>query len=427
MVSVGERIKDIYRTEYKRRPVSTFFLTILIVFFAVFAVLVIITGGDALYNMFNANHSLYFSDHFDSVFYSYDRPYTFHHVIYPPLVTVFYAVLGDFIIPYVDIPGGMFLTPELIRDSQMGILSFMIITAVTFYALFVIFSRLMKNADVRKELLFLFTILLAYPFVYAVERGNSIIMALVFCFFFLLGYRSENKYVRCASYIALGIAAGIKLYPAILWLLIVRERRYREAAVCMTIVAALIFLPFLLTDGDPMILLDSIGRHTEANLGFTNIDQIITAIFREGLGVSAGIVAIIKYAAIGAFTLLSFIVILFDKEMKFWKILTVVSCNLILGLGVGVQYQTVYMIIPILYFLAAEKEMSGGNMFYAACFAMMMAFIPVIEFAGLYPSAMAGAVESAFIIIVAIAVLREGLKRIYHKRSVNNNNADVSA
>jgi len=418
MLAAVNRIKGIYRKEYERNPVFTLFLTIMIAFFAVFVIAAVISGGDTFYYVLNADRSKIFSDHFDSILYSSDHPYTrlTDPVIYPPLVTVFYIILGQFIIPYVNIPPGETLSARLIMETQMGITSFFIIMVLTFYALYLIVSKIMKEESFRKKLMFLFTVVLAYPFIYAVERGNSVILALVFCFVFLLGYRSENKIIRYASYIALGCAAGIKLYPAILLLLILRDRNYREAGICTAIVAALIFVPFIFTDGNPMILFDTILSHTDTRLGVTNINQIILGIFQEWLGLSGWIATTISYAVIGVFTLLSVIVILFDREMKFWKVVALIACNLILGLGVGVQYQVVYMMIPILYFLAAEKEMTKENRFYAVCFAMTMVLMPGIMIAGIYPSAAIGAIESAFVIVIAIALLYEGLKRIYRNR-----------
>jgi len=428
MTSAFDRMKDAYRKEYENNPVFTLFLTILIAFFIVFVIAAIVTGGDTFYYVLNSKKSMVFSDYFESVVSSYNNPYTNYHVVYPSMVTVFYAVIGHFTMPYVNIPASASLEESfgLLRDSQMGIMSFVLITLVTFYVLHLIYIKIMKGTNLRKELMFLFLILLSYPFIYALERGNSIILALVFCFLFLLGHRSENKWIRYASYIALGIAAGIKIYPAILWLLLIRDKQYREAGICAAIVAALFLIPFIFTDGNPIMLFDNAFTYAESNLGFTNIIQITGGLLHEILGFSAGIASVVGYTILGLFTLLSFIVIVFDKEMKFWKILTLFGCNLVLGLGVGVQYQIIYMLPAMLYFLAAEREMTKNNKFYVICFAMMLVLIPGIKFAisvstdagdfSYYPSAVIGAIETAFVIIVAIALLHEGLGRMYRNR-----------
>jgi uncharacterized membrane protein YhaH (DUF805 family) len=391
------------------------------VFFALFVASVIITGGDTLYYTLNSDQSKLFSDHFDSIFSGSDRPYTQYQVIYPSLATVFYIILGNFVIPFVNIPAGGSLSSEMIRDSQVGIMSFFVIVLMMFFTLHMIFSRILKDRHRQKEFVFLFVILLGYPFIYALERGNNIILALIFCFLFLLGYRSENKFIRYASYVALGIAAGFKIYPAILVLLIARDRKrtgrryaYKETGICISVVMLLMFVPFIFTDGTPLVFLENVISYTGANLGVTNINQIILGIFQETLGWPGDIVSVISYAMIGLFTLLSVIVILFDTEMKFWKVIALLSCNLILGLGVGIQYQVIYMAMPILFFLAAEKEMTRENLFYTLCFAMTMILVPGIAQGA---SAVIGAMESAVVAVIAIALLREGLLRIYRNRS----------
>ena len=426
MATAVDWMKSMYRKEYERNPVFTLFLTILIVFFIVFVISVVITGGDTFYYILNSTRSDIFSDHFNSVVDSRDDPYTKHCLIYPPLVTIFYFVIGHFTAPFVGAPAGETITMDMLRNSQMGIMSFLFIVLVALYVLYVLFSKIIKEKGVRKELMFLFAVLLAYPFLFALERGNSIIMALVFCLFFLLGYRSENKYVRYASYIALGCAAGIKLYPVIFGLLILRERQHREFAICAAIVAALMFIPFIFTDGNPLMLFDNVFSYSSTVLGVTNIEQILVGVLQIGHGVAEGTVSIISYATVGLFTILSFIVIIFDKEMKFWKVVALLGCNLVLGFGLGIQYQIIYMIPAILFFLAAEKETTRENLFYIVCFAMTIALIPGIDiaffstlFAGVdaYPSAVIGAMESVFVIIIAIALLREGLLRIYRSRN----------
>jgi hypothetical protein len=342
---------------------------------------------------------------------------------------VFYALIGKFVMPHVDIPPGTPLHEQivLVRDTQMGLITFVIITLLVFYLLYLIFSRIIKEKGVRKELMFLFLVLLGYPFVYAVERGNNIILALVFCFLFLLGYRSENRFIRYASYIALACAAGLKIYPAIFGLLILRERRYREAAVCVAIAAVIMLVPFLLTDGNPLILFENIFYWADMSLGFTNISQITIGLLHEMLGIPEGTASLIRYALLGIFTVLSFIVILFDRGMKYWKVIALIGCNLVLGFGLGVQYQIIYMLPAMLYFMASEREMTKENLFYTICFAMMMVLIPGVEIALFsdiigtlaYPSAVIGAMESAFVIVVAAALLREGLGRLYRDRFRN--------
>jgi hypothetical protein len=426
MAAIVDRMICIYRKEYDKNPVFTLFLTILVLFFAVFVAAALMSGGNTIHNILNYPGSLVLSDFFDSILHSSDHPYTKYNGIYPPLVTALYALLGRFIIPYVDVPVGEELSSEIIRNSQLGIMSFVFITLITMYALYIACSKIMKDADIRKDLLFLFAILLAYPFIFAIERGNNIILALVFCLIFLIGYRSENKWIRYASYAALGFATGFKLYPAILWLLTLRDRVYKEAGICAMIVAALVFVPFIFTDGNPFILLDNISYHSQKVIGAYGATNITSMVFLIFNGVfSESVLWLISNAVIVTAFIMSIIIILFDKEMKFWKVVALISCNLILGPGTGVQYQMVYMLLPILYFLASEKKMSRENLFYTVCFAMTMVLIPGIQIMN-HPSRMIGGMESVFVVMIMAAILYEGLLRIYRNRRSERLSTDAA-
>lgn len=413
MSVVIDKIRNTFNREYTENPIFTLFLAILLLFFVMFILAAIITGGESILSVLIKEDT--FMDHFNSIMDSSDRPYSRGEVIYPPLATIFYIIIGNITIPFVDVTGD--LTAGMLRDSQMGIMSLILLILVVFYALHLIYHRIMKVNDIKKELMFLFLILLSYPFLFAVERGNNILLALVFSFLFLLGYRSENRIIRYTSYFALGCAAGLKLYPAILALLIVRDRRYKEAAICMSIVAATVLLPFVFTDGNPIMLMDTIFSYTNTHPGSFNINQLSLAVFQDFFGFSHETGSIIGFTITSVFTILSFAVILFDRRMKFWKILALLSCNLVLGFGLGCPYQMIYMTMPILFFLVSEKEMTKENLFFTICFAMTMALIPGIIFHNNWM--VTGCIESMFAIIIAIALIYEGLRRIFRDRSID--------
>ena len=82
-----------------------------------------------------------------------------------------------------------------------------------------------------------------------------------------MGYQSDNKIIRYLSYISLGIATGIKIFPAIFSILIIKERKWKEFGYCFIIVVAILFLPFLLTDGTPLSLLDTIMNYSTDSAG----------------------------------------------------------------------------------------------------------------------------------------------------------------
>jgi hypothetical protein len=230
-----------------------------------------------------------------------------------------------------------------------------------------------------------------------------------------MGYRSENKFIRYASYIALGCAAGIKLYPAILWLLIVRERRYREAGICMLVVLALVLVPFIFTDGDPMMLFDVVMDNTGRLDGRPSYFTQLVSALQGASDLSDGTLLAMGYTVNFAFALLSFAVVLFDREMKPWKIIAILSCNIILGPGTGYPYNFVYMMMPMMFFFASEKEMTRENLFYLVFFTCVMALMPDIG----YLSPVQSMVNMWMTLTVLTALLCEGCRRICRERFGN--------
>ena len=106
---------------------------------------------------------------------------------------------------------------------------------------------------------------LSAPAVFALERGNIILLAAVLCCWFLLGYRSARPLVRELAFLALAAAAALKIFPALLGLLLLRERRWRDALRLAAYGLCAVFLPFLLLNGgfqNLPLLFENFGAHT---------------------------------------------------------------------------------------------------------------------------------------------------------------------
>ena len=217
-----KKIKETYMKEYGRFPLMTVFITGMVATVLFCVIMNIFTHGLSSYFAMFPDKNDIFMDYFNSIFYSLNDPYTEYKVIYPPLITAIYELIGHWIT--IDPP----LDGFDIRASYTGMFSYVLLTMV---AVFVMHSLLRRNrdskVDVRNEILILLLIF-SYPMLFTVMRGNCIVYSLIFTILFLYGYRSESPTVRCLSYISLGIAAGLKMYPALFGLLVIRERNVKD-------------------------------------------------------------------------------------------------------------------------------------------------------------------------------------------------------
>ena len=126
--------------------------------------------------------------------------------------------------------------------------------------------RMLSSAEKGKRLLLAAACSLCAPTLYAFERGNIILLAAVLCLFFLLGYESPRPIVREAAFAALAVAAALKIYPALLGLLLLRQRRFSEALRLMLYGVLAVFAPFLCMEGgfaNLPLLLENFGVHTD--------------------------------------------------------------------------------------------------------------------------------------------------------------------
>jgi hypothetical protein len=339
-----------------------------------------ITKGNSLGDMLFYDRHDYFMDYFNSIYYSLHDPYFEYDVIYPALTTAGYYAIGA-VLEVVQVP---FTDAITIRESPLGMLSYLLITAV---ALFVLYKALNKNKEEsRKETAIFFILsLLSFPMLFSIDRGNSVLIAVIFSLLFLVGYNSDNKKIRYLSYVFLGIAAGIKIFPFLFGLLVVRrsiESRksedLKELMICALIGAAVFLSPFALFEGSFMAILDNAFGYSRGlyPVGLGDISSLIqtTAIIigyenystLAGAGTAVSLIFMLSVA----------IYVLFYKNAEKWELICLLSAAQILFSGVAYPYVLLYMLIPAWYFISSRPVMNLKNAVYAMLLAAVLMPFP---------------------------------------------------
>ncbi len=96
------RARKLYESCRNSNPTAAI-LTIILAATAILSiVMAIMTYGHSFENMLYSHRDSYWDDFFDSVCFSYEDPYTVSKVLYPPLITIIYSALADFLIPRVQ-------------------------------------------------------------------------------------------------------------------------------------------------------------------------------------------------------------------------------------------------------------------------------------------------------------------------------------
>lgn len=346
-----------------------------------------ISNGETFQNLFFApGYTDTFQDFYNAL-QAGRQPYTAGQ-LYPPFIFVIMDFLKRMIPEAISEQSAI-----VIRDSQSGRMVYFLWLAVQMYLFAFLFRKLYDSTKPLSERtllpreIFLFGILFSEPFLFLYERGNLVILALNSLMIFILWYESENKCLRWIAFIGLAISAAIKIYPAIFGLLLLREKKWKQAIQATVLGLIFFFVPFLFMEGEnrnPFVLFNTLSETVEQyynNTGFgyrhdlSNIFRILGAIFDCNL----------KFWGI-AVTLISFVagvtIVLFAKRISRWELYAILSLLTILISGSNYTYCIIFMIIPLVVFIntTAEnyrrKRKKASSYAYIILFLMM--FIPII-------------------------------------------------
>ena len=199
-------------------------------------------GGD--FDVIEADywrHIVYASDLKNIYFNTNDAPflpfaYIFYHLLY--LINPFEAPIE-------------FRSYVIAMNQTFNRLIYVLLMCFKTILFYKAFEKLLsKRFNKNAILLFTSMILVSIPVLFgAIEDGNSVF--LVYSLLLLAVYYrdSENKYHKELALILIAVCAAVKVYPAIMGLLYIKEKRYKEAVRLIIYGAILVFGPFAFTGG----------------------------------------------------------------------------------------------------------------------------------------------------------------------------------
>ena len=262
------------------------------------------------------------------------------------------------------------------------------------------------------------------------ERGNIIFVALIALMAFVWGKDSKNKWVREISYICLGFAAAIKIYPAIFGLMLLKDKNYKAAVKCMIYGLMLFAIPFAAYDG-----LSSM-KAMIVNIMNTNVMfKVVTGLgykvnMVSTFSVILGLLEIDKTAynietIISIFPyiymVLAIVACLFHKSN--WKTTALLSSIIVLVPGYSYVYTLIFFLIPLIAFLDSKEKRTWVDWICLACFVAML--IPIafdipsmfLEFQSGFRYIFSTFVQGMATLIISMVLTLEGL--IYGIISIN--------
>ena len=346
---------------------------------AVFFVMMLLTDGRILEDIVHkgALGSDYFMDFFNSVRDASTLGVYEKGVIYPPLANVFYYLVSKMIKP--ELAATSFDDRLLLQSDIVCLFIYFFYVALTLLLFSKTVSRRLKTDGLIRCSGSL-TVLLAfsYPMFYCFQRGNLIMLTAVLTMFFVFNRNSENKYIRELSYIALAVAAGLKLYPAIFGLLLIFDGKIKRALRLAVYGIIFIFVPFVFYGGVSAVeaLLNNVtgfsGKNTDnMQPGFICIDAIshyIAEIFDFSFSSVNAVLLAVTYFAAAAVLVLS---------VKEWQKCWALAFMIMNYASFSRTYTLLFALIPFVLFML-EKEKRKRDIVYLLCFSAFFIVIPAV-------------------------------------------------
>lgn len=429
MIGIKRKTNVIRDNSFER----TLFCLILITNIVFFGITVVVTRGETLSSVFFHDINDTFMDFFNSICHTINRrPYIIGS-IYPPLAYVIFYIFSRFLSEsQVDFISVGNLNGASIRETQGGRLAITVFLMLVFLLLILILTSCIKEKPLVKNGIII-SICFSAPVYYTIERGNILILSMVFTLIFCITYNTPNKVMRETGYISLAIAAGIKIYPAILGIILIKERRYKETIRCVIYGLIFFLLPFLFIGGlesVPLliknILTTSEGFSRDIGYGwkvnFSNSFMVLGKMIGfhdvSELFVQVLVIGIMIMCIVSAF---------FIKTR--WKTVALLMLIAVGGPEFSFVYSVSFMVIPLVMLLNQKERYSTGDRIYLFLFLVLLGYYPFgnVKYKGIsngWPYTKGTFIISICLIILTLLLVSEGIQELSKAviRIKNNHN-----
>lgn len=413
--------------EIKTERIKQIFYTVLIGALLIFAGSIVLTHYESLkLYLWKAGSSFYdfFTSLRGNVYWRRAERYA-RGDSYPPLANLFYMLITRMM--SVDTLTELLEWKSLadVQSLQECSLYFVIYMNVLLLFYYLTCTAWKKGSKLERNV-FAISMLFTVPFLYQFERANLIFLVMTLTMLFLAWKDEKNPVLRELSYLSLAAAAGMKLYPAIFGFLLIREKKYKEAARLTGYGLALFVLPFICFDG--------IGKGLR--LYFHNVANASENFAISRIGCQLDYVTILKnaFAGIGGnsiflahvclvlFLFLGIWAILGLNQS--WKAILLMSCMVIGIPAISYVYTAIFMILPIIAYLDSEEKKKKDLIYLVG---MLLVVIPLpfgwMEAAGdKYYTYMHVTipvwVEGLSIVCMTVLLIIEGLSKFIRKKTV---------
>lgn len=240
-----------------------------------------------------------------------------------------------------------------------------VITILVFYELI----RYYKKGGNKIKSLTAFAIILSAPFVFNMERANLVTLAAILVLFYIFNYDSTNKILKELALISLAIVGALKITPAMLGILLLFNKQWKEAARAILYGIIVGFVPFFFLEGGLSNFILMIRNLILQGQVYTSEQGCTLLAIAVHYGISstemlAYVENIITYIVCASFVLAAYI-----SDTTWERVLFICMVLIILPSHSG-YYCILYMIPAMLMFLNEDKH-KGSDIILLLAFLMI--------------------------------------------------------
>ena len=298
------------------------------------------------------------------------------NVIYPPLANLIYFAIGQMFKS--ELVGAEFDNRFALRNTDpIALMVYFVSIMLCVFAVYLIIDRYLLRCGFKAAPAALaITSALSFPMLYAIQRGNIIILVIPLTMFFVFFRNHERKLVRELSYIALALAAGLKIYPAVFGILLITDKKYKEA-IRLVIYGIVAFTVPVFAFGGPELLWRLVTNifHFNSNRASVtgsyrtgySFQELVTVFVPKGFPQLSGKIV---FWCLEAMALL--MVFILPKD---WQKMTAL-CYMVFNIrSLSSTYALAFFLVPFVMFLTEKRKFRWNDYLYLLCLALM--FIPL--------------------------------------------------
>lgn len=273
----------------------------------------------------------------------------------------------------------IYSAPIDIRMQFFAILPFLLLITFSICILAITVFNIKQGSILEKSFMTFLTIS-SIGILFAIERGNFVILAIPLVVVFFASTKSKNKYFIEFGLICLAIASGIKIYPCLFILILLNKENISRFIRGSIYILIAFFMPFLKFSGiegfKGMLNALNHGTGSGERVGTLNLSALPWTIGRLAGVSTSEIEKILPLFKIMSLLLLLTLILLFFITKSEWKKYTIITCIIILFTGTSHTYMLSFFIIPIISFLDRENS-NATDIIFTLLFYFLFGIVPI--------------------------------------------------